>query len=194
MSASVRYSRISMIRAEPLIRLGSEMRAGEGEGGVVPLEASGSHLRACELCWLATNGPHGLACCTLYYALPEPWSLLVMSSERPRHVANLKTDSACSVCVPRLPSGFGEPARQLTARCDGFPVVDSPRVEAEAELFYARYPRARDFVEQVKRTRGDAELVPIRLRLVEGEYLDEERYGVGGVALIDKFPSSADGS
>jgi hypothetical protein len=73
-------------------------------------------------------------------------------------------------------------------------VVDSLRVQAQAELFYARYPRARDFVEQHKRTREEAELVPIRLRLVEGEYLDEERYGVGGVALIDAFPSSADGS
>ena len=114
-----------------------------------------------------------------------------MSSDRPRHVANLKTESACSVCVPRIPSYFGEPARQLTARCDGFPVVDSPRVEAEAEFFYARYPPARDFVEQVKRMRDDAVLVPIRLRLVEGEYLDEERYGVGGLALIDAFPSSA---
>jgi hypothetical protein len=72
------------------------------------------------------------------------------------------------------------------------PVVDPLRVEAEAELFYARYPRARDFVEQVKRARDDAELVPIRLRLVKGEYLDEERYGVGGVARIDSFPSSAD--
>jgi hypothetical protein len=30
----------------------------------VPLEAAGSHLRACELCWLATNGPHGLTCCS----------------------------------------------------------------------------------------------------------------------------------
>ena len=161
---------------------------------MAPLEAAGSHLRACELCWLATNRPYGLTCCTRYYALPEPWCLLVMSSERPRHVANLKTESACSVCVPRLPSRFGEPARQLTARCDGFPVVDPLRSEAEAELFYARYPRARDFVEQVKRTRVEAELVPIRLRLVEGEYLDEERYGLGGVALIDAFPSSDDGS
>ena len=88
--------------ATALIRLGSEMKADGGEGGVVPLEAAGSHLRACELCWLATNGPHGLTCCALYYALPEPWCLLVMSSERPRHVANLKTESACSVCVPRL--------------------------------------------------------------------------------------------
>jgi hypothetical protein len=170
------------------------MRADGGDRGIAPLAAAGSHLRACELCWLATNGPHGLTCCTLYYALPEPWCLLVMSSERPRHVANLNTESACSVCVPRIPSFFGEPARQLTARCDGFPVVDSLRVEAEAELFYARYPRARDFVEQHKRTREEAELVPIRLRLVEGEYLDEERYGVRGVALIDAFPSSADGS
>jgi hypothetical protein len=180
--------------ATALIRLGSEMRTDGGDGGLVPLDAAGSHLRASDLCWLATNGPHGLTCCTLYYALPEPWCLLVMSSERPRHVANLKTESACSVCVPRLPSGFGEPARQLTARCDGFPVVDSLRVQAEAELFYARYPRARDFVEQVKRTRDEGELVPIRLRLLEGEYLDEERYGVGGVELIDAFPSSADGS
>jgi hypothetical protein len=169
------------------------MRADEGDGGLVPLEAAGSHLRACELCWLATNGPYGLTCCTLYYALPEPWCLLVMSSERPRHVANLKTESACSVCIPGIPSFFGEPARQLTARCYGFPVVDSLRVEVEAELFYARYPRARGFVEHVKRTRDEAELVPIRLRLVEGEYLDEERYGVGGVALIDAFPSTADG-
>jgi hypothetical protein len=54
------------------------------------LDAAGSHLRACQLCWLATDGPHGLTCCTLYYALPEPWCLLVMSSSRPRHVANLK--------------------------------------------------------------------------------------------------------
>ena len=160
---------------------------------MAPLEAAGSHLRACELCWLATSGPQGLTCCTLYYALPEPWCLLVMSSQRPRHVANLKTESACSVCVPRIPSGLGEPARQLTARCDGFPVTDPRRVEAEAELFYARYPRARDRVELAKRTRDDAELVPIRLMLVEGEYLDEERYGDGGVALIDAFPSSADG-
>ena len=121
-------------------------------------------------------------------------AFLVMSSERPRHVANLKTDSACSVCVPRLPSYFGEPARQLTARCDGFPVVDPLRVDAEAELFYARYPPARDFVDQVKKTRVEAELVPIRLRLREGEYLDDERYGVESVAVIDAFPSSADGS
>jgi hypothetical protein len=28
---------------------------------------------------------------TLYDALPEPWCLLGMSSQRPRHVANLKT-------------------------------------------------------------------------------------------------------
>ena len=154
------------------------MRVAGGDRGLTPLDAAESHLRACELCWLATNGPHGLTCCTLYYALPEPWCLLVMSSERPRHVANLKTDSACSVCVPRLPSYFGEPARQLTARCDGFPVVDPLRVDAEAELFYARYPPARDFVDQVKRTRVEAELVPIRLRLREGEYLDDERYGV----------------
>jgi hypothetical protein len=181
---------------ERLVREGSEMREGGGDGGMGPLDAAGSHLRACQLCWLATNGPHGLTCCTLYYALPEPWCLLVMSSERPRHVANLKIESACSVCVPRLPSYFGEPARQLTARCDGFPVADPLRVEAEAELFYARYPLARDFVEQRKRTRDEAELVPIRLRLVEGEYLDEERYGVGGVALIDAyaFRSNADGS
>ena len=73
-----------------------------------------------------------------------------MSSERPRHVANLRTESGCSVCVPRLPSYFGEPARQLTARCDGVPVVDPLRVEAEAEIFYARYPPARDFVDQVR--------------------------------------------
>ena len=177
-----------------LIRLGSEMGVAGGDRGLTPLDAAGSHLRACELCWLATNGPHGLTCCTLYYALPEPWCLLVMSSERPRHVANLKTDSACSVCVPRLPSYFGEPARQLTARCDGVPVVDPLRVEAEAEIFYARYPPARDFVDQVKRTRVEAELVPIRLRLREGEYLDDERYGVESVAVIDAFPSSADGS
>jgi hypothetical protein len=169
------------------------MRAEGGDDGTAPLDAAGAHLRACQLCWLATNGPHGLTCCTLYYALPEPWCLLVMSSERPRHVANLRTDSACSVCVPRIPSGLGEPARQLTARCDGFPVVDSLRVEVEAELFYARYPRARDRVEQAKRTRAEAELVPIRLRLVEGEYLDEERYGVDAVAPIDAFPSSPDG-
>ena len=161
---------------------------------MAPLDAAGSHLRACELCWLATNGPYGLTCCALYYALPEPWCLLVMSSERPRHVANLKLESACSVCVPRLPSFFGEPARQLTARCDGFLVGDSVRVEAEAELFYARYPPARDFVEQRKRMRPEAELVPIRLRLVEGEYLDEERYGVGNVAPIDAFASAAEGS
>ena len=161
---------------------------------MVPLDAAGSHLRACKLCWLATSGPHGLMCCTLYYALPEPWCLLVMSSEQPRHVANLKAGSACSVCVPRIPSFFGEPARQLTARCDGFPVVDSGRVEADAELFYARYPPARDFVEQVKGMRPEAELVPIRLRLVEGEYVDEERYGVGNVAPIDAFPSNAEGS
>jgi hypothetical protein len=147
------------------------MRADGGEGGLTPLEAAGSHLRACELCWLATNGPHGLTCCTLYYALPEPWCLLIMSSERPRHVANLQTESACSICVPR--TRFGEPARQLTARCHGSPVVDSFRVEAEAELFYVRYPQARDLIEQHKRTREEAELVPIRLRLVEGEYLDE---------------------
>jgi hypothetical protein len=170
------------------------MRADGGDGGLLALEAAGAHLRACELCWLATRGPDGLTCCTLYYALPEPWCLLVMSSQRPRHVANLNADSACSVCVPRIPSRLGEPARQLTARCGGFLVVDSRRVEAEAELFYARYPRARDRVEEAKRTRDDAELVPIRLRLVEGEYLDEERYGAGGVALIDPFPSSADGS
>jgi hypothetical protein len=170
------------------------MRPNAGDGGLGPLDAAGSHLRACTLCWLATNGPHGLTCCTLYYALPEPWCLLVMSSERPRHVANLKTESACSVCVPRLPSGFGEPARQLTARCDGFPVVDSLRVDAEAELFYARYPLARGTVAQRKRERDEAELVPIRLRLLEGEYLDEERYGLGGVALIDAFPSSDNGS
>ena len=138
---------------------------------MAPLDAAGSHLRACELCWLATDGPHGLTCCALYYALPEPWCLLVMSSEQPRHVANLKAGSACSVCVPRIPSFFGEPARQLTARCDGLPLVDSVRVEADAELFYARYPPARDFVEQGKRMRPEAELVPIRLRLVEGEYL-----------------------
>ena len=117
-----------------------------------------------------------------------------MSSEQPRHVANLRIDSDCSVCVPRLPAYFGEPARQLTARCDGFPVVDSLPVEAEAELFYARYPPARDFVDQRKSTRAEAELVPIRLRLLEGEYLDEERYGVGNVAPIDPFPSSGDGS
>jgi hypothetical protein len=165
------------------------MTADGEDRGIAPLAAAGSHLRACELCWLATNGPHGLTCCSLYYALPAPWCLLVMSSERPRHVANLKTDSACCVCVPRIPSFFGEPARQLTARCDGFPVVDPVRVQAQAELFYARYPRARDFVEQHKRTREEAELVPIRLMLVEGEYLDEQRYGVGGVALIDAFPS-----
>ena len=177
-----------------LIRLGSEMRVAGGDRGLTPLDAAESHLRACELCWLATHGPHGLTCCTLYYALPEPWCLLVMSSERPRHVANLKTDSACSVCVPRLPSSFGEPARQLTARCDGFPVVDPLRVDAEAELFYARYPPARDFVDQVRRTRVEAELVPIRLRLREGEYLDDERYGVESVAVIDAFPPSADGS
>ena len=48
-------------------------------------------------------------------------------------------------------------------------------------------------VEQVKRMRPEAELVPIRLRLVEGEYLDEERYGVGNVAPIDAFPSNAEG-
>jgi len=161
---------------------------------MAPLDPAGSHLRACQLCWLATSGPHGLTCCTLYYALPEPWSLRVMSSERPRHVANLKTDPGCSVCVPQLPSYFGEPARQLTARCDGFPVADPHRVEAEAELFYARYPRARDFVAQRKRTRDEAELVPIRLKLLEGEYLDEERYGADSVALIDAFPSSADAS
>ena len=159
----------------------------------MPLDAAGSHLRASELCWLATNGPHGLTCCTLFYALPEPWCLLVMSSDRPRHVANLKTDAACSVCVPRIPSRLGEPARQLTARCEGLLVVDSVRVEAEAELFYVRYPRARDRVDQARRRGDDAELVPIRLRLLEGEYLDEERYGVGGEALIDAFPSSADG-
>jgi len=170
------------------------MRADGGGGGIEPLDAVGSHLRACQLCWLATTGPHGLTCCTLYYSLPQPWCLLVMSAERPRHVANLRIKSACSVCVPRLPSVFGEPARQLTARCEGLLVVDSPRVEAEAELFYARYPRARDFVAQRNRTRDEAELVPIRLTLVEGEYLDEERYGVGGVALIDAFSSSADGS
>ena len=170
------------------------MRVAGGDRGLTPLDAAESHLRACELCWLATNGPHGLTCCTLYYALPEPWCLLVMSSERPRHVANLKTDSACSVCVPRLPSYFGEPARQLTARCDGFPVVDPLRVDAEAELFYARYPPARDFVDQVRGTRVEAELVPIRLRLREGEYLDDERYGVESVAVIDAFPSCADGS
>jgi hypothetical protein len=81
----------------------------------------------------------------------------------------------------------------LTARCDGFPEVDPLRVGAEAELFYARYPRARDFVAQVKRKRDEAELVPTRLRLLEGEYLHEERYGVGGVAVIYAFPSSADG-
>ena len=73
-------------------------------------------------------------------------------------------------------------------------MVDALRVQAEAELCYARYPPARDFVDQVKRTRDEAELVPIRLRLLEGEYLDEERYGAGGVAPIDAFPSSADGS
>jgi Pyridoxamine 5'-phosphate oxidase len=165
------------------------MRAHGGNGGLAPLEAAESHLRECQLCWLATNGPHGLTCCTLYYALPEPWCLLVMSSERPRHVANLKTDSACSVCVPRLPSFFGEPARQLTARCDGFPAVDSLRVDADAELFYARYPVARGFVDQVKSMREEAELVPMRLRLLGGEYLDEERYGVENVAVIDAFPS-----
>jgi len=49
-------------------------------------------------------------------------------------------------------------------------------------------PQARDFVAQVKRTRDEAELVPIRLTLLEGEYLDEERYGVGSVASIDAFP------
>lgn len=179
--------------ATAVIRLSPEMRADGGDGGLSPLDAAGAHLRACQLCWLATNGPHGLTCCTLYYALPEPWSLLVMSSERPRHVANLRTESGCSVCVPRLPSYFGEPARQLTARCDGVPVVDPLRVEAEAEIFYARYPPARDFADQVKSTRAEAELVPIRLRLLEGEYLDEERYGVENVALIDAFPSSADG-
>jgi len=73
-------------------------------------------------------------------------------------------------------------------------VVDPVRVEAEAEVFYARYPPARDFVDRAERRRREAELVPIRLRLVFGEYLDEERYGVGGAALIDTFPSSADGS
>jgi hypothetical protein len=73
-------------------------------------------------------------------------------------------------------------------------VVDSARVAVEAEVFYARYPPARDFVEQGKRKRPEAELVPIRLRLVEGEYLDEERYGVGNVAPIDAFPSVAEGS
>jgi len=72
-------------------------------------------------------------------------------------------------------------------------VVDPLRVEVEAEIFYARYPPARDFVDQVKSTRAEAELVPIRLRLLEGEYLDEERYGVENVALIDAFPLSADG-
>ena len=179
--------------ATAVIRLGPEMRAYGDDGGLSPLDAAGAHLRACQLCWLATTGPHGLTCCTLYYALPEPWSLLVMSSERPRHVANLRTESGCSVCVPRLLSYFGEPARQLTARCDGVPVVDPLRVEAEAEIFYARYPPARDFVDQVKSTRAEAELVPIRLRLLKGEYLDEERYGVEHVALIDAFPSSADG-
>ncbi len=71
-------------------------------------------------------------------------------------------------------------------------MVDPLRVEAEAELFYARYPRARDSVAQRKRMRDEAELVPIRLRLLEGEYLDEERYGAGGVAVIDAFPSSTD--
>jgi hypothetical protein len=73
-------------------------------------------------------------------------------------------------------------------------VVDSVRVEADAELFYARYPPARAFVEQGKRMRPEAELVPIHVRLVEGEYLDEERYGVGNVAPIDAFPSNAEGS
>jgi hypothetical protein len=73
-------------------------------------------------------------------------------------------------------------------------VIDPLRVQAEAELFYARYSRTRDFVEQHKRTREAAELVPIRLRLVEGEYLDEERHGAGAVALIHAFPSSANGS
>ena len=73
-------------------------------------------------------------------------------------------------------------------------MVDSVRVEADAELFYARYPPAREFVEQGKRRRPEAELVPIRLRLLEGEYLDDERYGVENVAAIDAFPSNADGS
>jgi hypothetical protein len=67
-------------------------------------------------------------------------------------------------------------------------------VDAEAELFYARYPLARGTVAQRKRERDEAEPVPIRLRLLEGEYLDEERYGLGGVALIDAFPSSDNGS
>jgi hypothetical protein len=73
-------------------------------------------------------------------------------------------------------------------------VLDPRRVDAEAELFYARYPPARHFVDQVKSTRPEAELVPIRLRLLEGEYLDDERNGVEGVAVIDAFPSSDDGS
>jgi hypothetical protein len=72
-------------------------------------------------------------------------------------------------------------------------VVEPLRVQAEAELFYGRYPAARDFVAQVQGTRDEGGFVPIRLRLLEGEYLDEERYGVGGVAPIDAFPSSADG-
>src|SRR5450755_4892693 len=108
------------------------MRANGGEGGVVPLEAAGSHLRACELCWLASNGPHGRPCCALYYALPEPWCLLVMSSERPRHVANLKTESACSVCVPRLPSGFGEPP-SLSTSGETLTIEESMTLRARTE-------------------------------------------------------------
>jgi hypothetical protein len=73
-------------------------------------------------------------------------------------------------------------------------VVDPLRVQAEAELYYARYPRARDFVAEIESTRDEAELVPIRLRLLEGEYLDEDRYGVGGAAFIDVFPRGAETS
>lgn len=88
---------------------------------MVALDAAGSHLHACELCWLATNGPHALTFCTLYYAVPEPRCLLVMSSERPRHAASLENRVRLLGLCTAIPSRFGEPARQRPHAVTGSP-------------------------------------------------------------------------
>lgn len=161
----------------------------ERPGSTAALEAARGFLRTSELCWLATSGPQGLTCSTLYYALPEPWCLLVLSSSRSRHVANLRTERDCTVAVPRIPSRFGEPARQLTARCTAIPTFEAEQVEAEAELFFARYPRARTFVERLESAERGDEVVAVRLLLRDAELLDEDHYGIGGVVPISGFPS-----
>lgn len=59
---------------------------------------------------------------------------------------------------------FRRASPTATARCDGFPVVDSLRLEAEAESFYARYPRAR----RLRRYRFGAERQRVAKRTPSG--------------------------